>query len=120
MSYTYPHYSTPSSLPSDYALLSRYAAALDMQPDNDHDHDAPDAPNAPDDAHTDDNAADGTRDMQAMQNLGVAAMAGGGMGPLPDYAKLHAAEGECLDLVDHAWIGDGVEGRLLRKYGYDV
>jgi multidrug resistance protein, MATE family len=26
MSYTYVHYSTPSSLPSDYALLSRYAA----------------------------------------------------------------------------------------------
>lgn len=27
MSSTYVHYSTPSSLPSDYALLSRYAAA---------------------------------------------------------------------------------------------
>ncbi|KAI1798396.1 MATE efflux family protein [Ganoderma leucocontextum] len=27
MSFTYVHYSTPSSLPSDYALLSRYSAA---------------------------------------------------------------------------------------------
>ena len=27
MSFTYPHYSAPSSLPSDYAILSRYAAA---------------------------------------------------------------------------------------------
>lgn len=31
MSSTYVHYSAPSSLPSDYALLSRYAAAHDMQ-----------------------------------------------------------------------------------------
>ncbi|KAI0718352.1 MATE efflux family protein [Cerioporus squamosus] len=30
MSSTYVHYSTPSSLPSDYALLSRYAAARDL------------------------------------------------------------------------------------------
>ncbi|KAJ8454961.1 hypothetical protein ONZ51_g12723 [Trametes cubensis] len=33
MSSTYVHYSTPSSLPSDYALLSRYAAAHDQSPD---------------------------------------------------------------------------------------
>ncbi|OCH87072.1 MATE efflux family protein [Obba rivulosa] len=32
MSYTYSHYATPSSLPSDYALLSRYAGAHDMNP----------------------------------------------------------------------------------------
>ena len=30
MSSTYVHYSTPSSLPSDYALLSRYAAARNI------------------------------------------------------------------------------------------
>ncbi|KAI0634984.1 MATE efflux family protein [Trametes polyzona] len=40
MSSTYVHYSTPSSLPSDYALLSRYAAA------HDHSSDTP----SPDDA----------------------------------------------------------------------
>ncbi|KAH9831196.1 MATE efflux family protein [Rhodofomes roseus] len=34
MSQTYAHYSTPSSLPSDYALLSRYAAAHNMSPEN--------------------------------------------------------------------------------------
>ncbi|KAL7284329.1 hypothetical protein ACG7TL_001615 [Trametes sanguinea] len=33
MSSTYVHYSTPSSLPSDYALLSRYAAAHDLPPE---------------------------------------------------------------------------------------
>ncbi|KAI0795658.1 MATE efflux family protein [Abortiporus biennis] len=33
MSFTYVHYSTPSSLPSDYALLSRYAAANDLTVD---------------------------------------------------------------------------------------
>ena len=31
MSSTYVHYSTPSSLPSDYALLSRYAAAPNIR-----------------------------------------------------------------------------------------
>lgn len=31
MSSTYVHYSAPSSLPSDYALLSRYAAAHDVE-----------------------------------------------------------------------------------------
>ena len=35
MSSTYVHYSAPSSLPSDYALLSRYAAAQNMQNDLD-------------------------------------------------------------------------------------
>ncbi|KZT68931.1 MATE efflux family protein [Daedalea quercina L-15889] len=34
MSQTYVHYSTPSSLPSDYALLSRYAAAHNMHAAN--------------------------------------------------------------------------------------
>ena len=33
MSSTYVHYSTPSSLPSDYAVLSRYAAAHDQNAD---------------------------------------------------------------------------------------
>lgn len=30
MSFTYMHYATPSSLPSDYAILSRYAAANNL------------------------------------------------------------------------------------------
>ena len=33
MSSTYVHYSTPSSLPSDYAVLSRYAAARGINSD---------------------------------------------------------------------------------------
>ncbi|THH31443.1 hypothetical protein EUX98_g2769 [Antrodiella citrinella] len=35
MSSTYVHYGAPSSLPSDYALLSRYAAAHDVNPESD-------------------------------------------------------------------------------------
>ncbi|RPD65257.1 MATE efflux family protein [Lentinus tigrinus ALCF2SS1-7] len=37
MSSTYVHYSTPSSLPSDYALLSRYAAAHDLNTNEEED-----------------------------------------------------------------------------------
>lgn len=33
MSSTYPHYSAPSSLPSDYAILSQYAASRNLQND---------------------------------------------------------------------------------------
>jgi len=40
LTYTYVHYSTPSSLPSDYALLSRYAAAHDVNDPDDHREDA--------------------------------------------------------------------------------
>lgn len=40
MSSTYVHYSTPSSLPSDYALLSRYAAARGINERQDQ-HDLP-------------------------------------------------------------------------------
>lgn len=66
-------------------------------------------------------AADGTRDMQAMGSIG-GAVAGPamGMGPQPNYTKLFAAEAESLELVDHRWLGEDVEGRLLRAYGYDV
>lgn len=55
MSSTYVHYSTPSSLPSDYALLSRYAAAhgINQRPDeNDHEEQHPDDGAAPNDAST--------------------------------------------------------------------
>ncbi|EIN09142.1 MATE efflux family protein [Punctularia strigosozonata HHB-11173 SS5] len=42
MSSTYVHYGTPSSLPSDYAVLAQYAAArsnANQEPDEDNDHD---------------------------------------------------------------------------------
>ena len=41
MSSTYVHYSTPSSLPSDYALLARFAASRGLT--DEHDPDAPEA-----------------------------------------------------------------------------
>jgi len=61
----------------------------------------------------DDNAADSTRDMQAMQGMG---MMGGGMG-MQDFSKLFAAEKENLDIVDYKWVCEGVEDRVLKKFG---
>ena len=54
MSQTYAHYSTPSSLPSDYALLSRYAAHNDMHGVNGGDrHDENDLPETEEEAISD-------------------------------------------------------------------
>lgn len=62
-------------------------------------------------------AADGGRDMAAM-NAMSGAMMGGGMpgGPAPDFMKMFTAERENLDIVEHVWIADKVEQRLLDKY----
>jgi hypothetical protein len=57
--------------------------------------------------------------MQAMGSLGGAAMQPG-MGPAPDFNKLFLAEAESLELVEHRWICEGVEARLLRMHGYEV
>ena len=59
MSSTFVHYSTPSSLPSDYALLSRYAAARNLDinttPNDNDDTTSPQAPLLqPDDEDRDD------------------------------------------------------------------
>ena len=48
MSSTYVHYSTPSSLPSDYALLSRYAAAAGVTNETDDPHAPRQADDSPD------------------------------------------------------------------------
>lgn len=62
-------------------------------------------------------AADGTRDMAAMSNMGAGASP---MGQQPDYKKLHAQEKESLELAGSdtkaKWIGDGIEGRVLAMY----
>ncbi|GAA97395.1 uncharacterized protein L969DRAFT_87340 [Mixia osmundae IAM 14324] len=63
------------------------------------------------------NAADGTRDMQAMGAMGGGMMGGMPGAPAQDFVKLFAAERENLDLVDHVWIGNDVEQRLLAMYG---
>lgn len=56
---------------------------------------------------------------------GMMGMAGGGGAPamaLPgqaavDYKKLFAAERENLDIVEYSWVCEGVEERLLKKFG---
>ena len=78
----------------------------------------------------DGNAADGTRDMAAMGSMSAAPM--GGPGQQPDFAKIHSAERDNLelaglDLLDKAgksspppgvrrWAGDGIEERVLAMY----
>ena len=52
MSSTYVHYSAPSSLPSDYALVSRYAAAHDLV------HEEENAENIPSTSALDENDGD--------------------------------------------------------------
>ncbi|KAI0070551.1 MATE efflux family protein [Panus rudis PR-1116 ss-1] len=61
MSFTYVHYSAPSSLPSDYALLSRYAAAHGLNETPDESNETEDI----EDASTT-NADDDTVDSRAM------------------------------------------------------
>ncbi|EPQ27461.1 uncharacterized protein PFL1_04999 [Pseudozyma flocculosa PF-1] len=79
------------------------------------------------------NAADGTRDMALMAgNSPMGAMNPAAPGQAPDYAKLHLAERDNvqlvgIDLVDPSaasrkastearWIGDGIEDRVLAMY----
>ena len=58
-------------------------------------------------------AADGTRDMM---NNPMAGMMGGMPGAAQDFTKLYAAEKENLQLIDHVWIGQGIEDRVLALY----
>lgn len=56
--------------------------------------------------------------MAAMNQMGGAMMGGGMPGqPAQDFVKLFAAEKENLEIVEYAWVCDGVEERLLRKFG---
>lgn len=57
-----------------------------------------------------------------MNQMGGAMMMGGGGGGMPgqpaqDFVKLFATERENLDIVEYSWVCDGVEDRLLQKYG---
>ncbi|KAH8922430.1 transmembrane protein [Atractiella rhizophila] len=64
----------------------------------------------------DENAADSTRDMQAMGPMG--GMAAMGMpGQQQDFQKLFNAERENLELVHQSWVCDGVEERVLEMFG---
>lgn len=60
-------------------------------------------------------------DMQSMQNMSLsAASAMPASGPgAPDYAKLYRAEAENLALAEgvYKWVGEGVEDRVLARYG---
>lgn len=37
--------------------------------------------------------------------------------PAQDFSKMFKAEKENLDIVEYAWVCEGVEERLLKKYG---
>lgn len=54
-------------------------------------------------------------------NPSAAMMAGGGPAmpgaPAPDFMKIWGSERENLELVEHAWVCDGVEERLLTRFG---
>lgn len=47
----------------------------------------------------------------AMQNPGA-----GMMGPEQDPDKLFLAEAENLEVLEHCWILEGIEDRLVAKY----
>lgn len=59
--------------------------------------------------------------MQSMQNMNLASAAAAPMaGPgAPDYSKLYKAEVENLALAEgmYKWVGDGIEDRILARYG---
>ncbi|GAA5858348.1 hypothetical protein JCM8547_004660 [Rhodosporidiobolus lusitaniae] len=66
-----------------------------------------------------DNAAS---DLASMNPGAMMGGAGGAMPAMPgqpaqDFVKLFKAEKENLDIVEYKWVGEGVEERLLRKYG---
>lgn len=46
-------------------------------------------------------------------------MPGAGMPgqPAPDFVKMFNAERENLEIVEYRWVADGVERRLLDKFG---
>jgi ER membrane protein complex subunit 3 len=48
-----------------------------------------------------------------------ASVGGAPAGQPQDYNKLFAAEAESLQLAEgvYKWVGDGIEERILRKYG---
>jgi hypothetical protein len=60
-------------------------------------------------------AADGGKDMAAMNAMSGAMMAPGAQAP--DYFKLYTAEKENLDITQYTWISENVEQRLLDKLG---
>lgn len=68
-------------------------------------------------------AADSMRDMAAFgAGAGAAMMQNQMPGQQMDYAKLHAAERDSLELIgamstkDALWVGDGIESRVLSMY----
>jgi len=58
-------------------------------------------------------AANQVTQQMAMANPG----AGGMMGPEQDPDKLFLSEAENLEVLEHRWILDGIEERLIAKMG---
>ena len=63
-------------------------------------------------------AADNAASMAAMNQMGGAMMGGGMPGqPAQDFVKLFNVERESLEIVEYAWVCDGVEDRVLKRFG---
>lgn len=58
-------------------------------------------------------AASNLSQQMGMQNPGAGM---GMMGPEQDPDKLFLAEAENLEVLDHQWILQGIEDRLIKKY----
>jgi hypothetical protein len=67
--------------------------------------------------HTDTGTAAGDKRDPATSPF--ASVGGAPAGQPQDYNKLFAAEAESLQLAEgvYKWVGDGIEERILRKYG---
>jgi len=66
-------------------------------------------------------AADGANSMAAQAQMGGAgAMMAMPGAPAQDFVKLFNAERENLEIVEYTWVGQGVEQRVLQKFGKDV
>lgn len=61
------------------------------------------------------NSAGQVAQMGMMGGAGMPGAGGMGMGGADDPEKLFNAEAENLEVLEHRWVGDGIEERLLRR-----
>lgn len=60
-----------------------------------------------------------TNVMMGQQMMGMGPQPGQvGLGPQDDPDKVFKAEAENIEVINHKWVGKGVEERVLRRYGY--
>lgn len=62
--------------------------------------------------------SDNAANQIAQQQMGMGAAGAPQMGPAPDFSKLFAAEAENIEVINHDYVLNGVEGRLLASVKY--